>query len=76
MTKPALSTQKLRDMIKSQELIEKAQNSVLNPDEPDLSNAAVGVIKLLLNKTLPDLKGIELVASEGTEGEMTFKWKS
>ena len=76
MTKPALSTQKLRDMIKSQELIEKAQNSVLDPDEPDLSNAAVGVIKLLLNKTLPDLKGIELVASEGTEGEMTFKWKS
>ena len=71
MPRPALSTQKLRDMIKSQELIEKAQKSVLDPNEPELSNAAVGVIKLLLNKTLPDLKGIEV--SGNIDSEITRK---
>lgn len=55
----AHSTQKLRDMIESERLIKRAQDSVLNKDEPELTNAEVGVIKLLLNKTLPDLKGIE-----------------
>lgn len=56
----AHSTQKLRDMIESEKLIKRAQDSVLKKDEPELTNAEVGVIKLLLNKTLPDLKGIEV----------------
>ena len=59
----AHSTQKLRDMIESEKLIKRAQDSVLNPDSPELTNAEVGVIKLLLNKTLPDLKGIEVAGN-------------
>ena len=51
-----------RQIIKAAELIEKAQNSLLlpnNEDNPSLSAAEVGIIKVLLNKVIPDLKGVE-----------------
>ena len=52
----------VRKIIKAKELIEYAQKNVLNPDpdEPDISAAKVGLIKLLLNKVIPDLKGVEI----------------
>ena len=59
MPRPAAPTvQHLRDKIKTAELIELAQAS-LEEDGKKLSTADVGIIKLLLNKTMPDLKGIE-----------------
>ena len=59
MPAPALSTLKLREMIKAEELIKHAQDSVIGDNPKPLSSAEVGVIKLLLNKVIPDLKGVE-----------------
>jgi len=73
---PTGTISKAREIIRSRELIEKVQAEVLDKDEFKMSAAEVGAIKMLLNKVIPDLKGVELVASEGSEGKMTFKWKS
>jgi hypothetical protein len=59
---PVGSASRCRELIKSEELINRAQDSVLNEnteDNPPLTPAEVGVIKLLLNKVIPDLKGVE-----------------
>ena len=67
MAKPSVTTQHLRDMIKSKELIELSQDSLMGDDPKVLSSAQVGIIKLLLNKTMPDLKGVEQTTThEGT----------
>ncbi len=68
MAKPSVTTQHLRDMIKSKELIQIAQDS-LEEDGRKLSSADVGIIKLLLNKTMPDLKGVEQTTT--MEGSVT-----
>ena len=72
MPRPAAPTvQHLRDKIRTAELIDKAQGSVLD-GEAKLSTADVGIIKLLLNKTMPDLKGIEVQAE--IEGDLHITW--
>ncbi len=73
---PNPTRSKIREMIKAEELINKLQNSVLMPDQEALGQNEVNCIKILLNKCLPDLKAIEHSGSEGSEGEMTFRWKS
>ena len=55
----AQTVSKLRERIKAGELIDKMQNAVLDPDVPMLSSPEVGAIKCLLNKVIPDLKGVE-----------------
>ena len=67
MPRPAAPTvQHLRDKIRAVELIDKAQGSVLD-GESKLSSADVGIIKLLLNKVIPDLKGVEHSGSIDSE---------
>ena len=59
---PTGTISKARLIIKAEELIIRAQDSVLNEnneDNPPLSAAEVGIIKTLLNKVIPDLKGVE-----------------
>ena len=50
----------VRDIIKAEELVKKLQDSILVEDTPALSAAEVGGIKVLLNKVIPDLKGVEV----------------
>ncbi len=61
----------VRKIIRSEELINKVQAEVLDKDEFKMSTAEVGAIKLLLNKVIPDLKGIE--HSGNIDSEVTRK---
>ena len=56
---PTGTISKAREIIRSRELIEKVQAEVLDKDEFKMSAAEVGAIKMLLNKVIPDLKGVE-----------------
>ena len=57
---PTGTISKAREIIRARELIEKVQGQVLDADEFKMSAAEVGAIKLLLNKVIPDLKGVEV----------------
>jgi hypothetical protein len=63
----------VRKIIKAKELIEKMQDAILDDDKPMLSAAEVGGIKVLLNKVIPDLKGVE--HSGSIDGDVTHKHK-
>ena len=59
----------IRELIKCEELVKRAQDSVLGDNPKGLSTGDVGVIKLLLNKVLPDIKAIEHTGS--VDGNVT-----
>lgn len=56
---PNPTRSKIRDLIKAEELVNKLQNSVLDPKQDALGQNEVNCIKILLNKSLPDLKALE-----------------
>jgi len=62
----------VRDIIKAEELINKLQNSVLDPKIKALGQNEVNCIKILLSKSLPDLKALEVKAE--VSGDITFTW--
>ena len=62
---------KAREAIRAKELIDKVQGQVLDAKEFKMSAAEVGAIKLLLNKVIPDLKGVE--HSGNIDSEITRK---
>ena len=64
---------KLRERIRAGELIDKMQEALLDDDKPMLSSPEVGAIKCLLNKVIPDLKGVE--HSGSIDSEQTHKHK-
>ncbi len=55
-----LTVSKVRERIRAGELIDKVQSEVLDKSEFKMSAAEVGAIKMLLNKVIPDLKGVEV----------------
>ena len=57
----AQTVSKLRERIRAGELIDKMQEALLDDDKPMLSSPEVGAIKCLLNKVIPDLKGVEVL---------------
>ena len=65
-----------RKIIKAKELIEKAQRAVLEPNDkvtnPVISAAEVGLIKLLLNKVIPDLKGVEITGDINVDAKLNL----
>ncbi len=73
---PNPTRSKVREIIKAEELVNKLQNSVLDPNLEPLGQNEVNCIKILLNKCLPDLKAIEHSGGEGSDGEINIKWKS
>jgi len=56
---PTGTVSKVRERIRAGELIDKVQAEVLDKPEFKMSAAEVGAIKMLLNKVIPDLKGVE-----------------
>jgi len=65
---PAKSTQKIRELIKTEELITLVQKNVLSPRAKPINQTKLHAIKMLLNKTLPDLKALEQTIS--VDGEI------
>ena len=57
---PTGTISKVRQIIRAEELINKVQTEVLDKGKFKMSAAEVGAIKLLLNKVIPDLKGVEV----------------
>ena len=51
---------KISELIKAEELVNKLQNSVLDPKQEPLGQNEVNCIKILLNKSLPDIKALEI----------------
>ena len=62
---------KIRELIKAEELINKLQNSVLDDKTAALGQNEVNCIKILLSKSLPDLKALEV--SGQIDSEITRK---
>ncbi|MBT8450252.1 MAG: hypothetical protein KJO69_11205 [Gammaproteobacteria bacterium] len=71
----AQTVSKLRERIKAAELIDKMQEALLDDDKPMLSSPEVGAIKVLLNKVIPDLKGVEQVTHHEGKLEHSLTWK-
>ena len=61
-----------RAKIQAQQLINRLQAHVDAP-EPLLDSSQVNAAKALLNKVLPDLKGVELSGPEGGDVPIAFK---
>ena len=70
---PTGTISKVRQIIRAEELINKVQTEVLDKGKFKMSAAEVGAIKLLLNKVIPDLKGVE--HSGSIDSEQTHKHK-
>ena len=66
--KAAKSTQKIRELIKTEELITLVQKNVLSPRAKPINQTKLHAIKMLLSKTLPDLKALEQTTT--IEGEI------
>lgn len=56
---PTGTRSKVREIIKAEELVNLLQNNVLDKDAKPLHQSKLHAIKILLAKTLPDLKAIE-----------------
>lgn len=71
--KIAKSTQKIRELIKTEELITLVQKNVLSPRAKPINQTKLHAIKMLLSKTLPDLKALEQTVT--VEGEVDLNVK-
>lgn len=73
----ARTISQVRQIIKAEELINKVQDEVLSGGEFKMSAAEVGAIKMLINKVIPDLKGVEITGQIDSEvtrrHRVTFK---
>lgn len=67
---PTGTRSRIRELINAEKLVIRAQDSVLGKGKP-LTTGEVGVIKLLLNKVLPDIKAIEHSGIVDSEGNVT-----
>lgn len=62
---PTGTVSKVREIIKAEELIKMLQNNVLDDNAKPLHQSKLHAIKILLAKSIPDLKAIEVTGKEG-----------
>ena len=67
------TTSHVREMIKTEKLINRLQNSILDPDSEPLNQTQVSAIKVLLGKAIPDLRAIEHTGN--VDGEVVHRHK-
>jgi len=69
---PTGTISKARQIIKAEELIIKLQNNALDDDAPPLHQSKLHAIKILLGKTVPDLKAVEHTGD--IDHDIHFTW--
>ena len=64
---PTGTISQVRKIIKSEELVKLLQNNALDLDAEPFNQNRINAIKILLNKTIPDLKAVEHTGSIDSE---------
>lgn len=65
-----------RKKIQASQIINRLNKHVLSEDGDLMSTSQVKAAQVLLNKVIPDLKTIDMVADIKHEGEISITWQS